>query len=182
MKHLALLPLLAVLCAAPAFAQPANVAVTGAWARGSAGPAKTGIVYATVTASQPDRLMGASTPVAGMAELHQTINAGGVMQMRPLEGGLAVTPGTPAHLQPGGYHIMLMDLKQPLKKGEHFPITLTFEHAAPVTTQVTVMGPGAMGPGAMGPGAMGPGAMGPGAMGPGMASQAGMSQSGMTMK
>ena len=137
---------LALLLATPALAQPANVTVSEVWARASAGPSGTGAVYATVTASQPDRLTGASTPVAGMAELHQTIDANGAMQMRPVAGGLPVTPGAPVRLNPGGYHIMLMELKHPLQRGEHFPITFTFQHANPVTTEVTVAGPGATAP------------------------------------
>ena len=84
---------LAMLLAMPAWAQPATVAVTGAWSRASAGPAQTGAVYVTVTASQPDRLTGASTPAADMAEVHRTRLEHGVMEMRPVEGGLDVTPG-----------------------------------------------------------------------------------------
>ena len=140
------LTLLAILVAGPAGAQAGDVAVTTVWARASAGPSQTGAVYATVTASQPDRLIGASTPVAETAQLHQDKMQGDVMQMRPVPGGLPVTPGLPIHLAPGGYHLMLMGLKQPLKRGEHFPLTLTFEHAGPVTVQVAVAGPGASQP------------------------------------
>ena len=138
--------ILAVLLASPALAQPANVAVTEVWARATPGPAGTGAVYATVTASQPDRLTGASTPVADMAELHQSSVANDMAQMRPVAGGLPVTPGTPVRLSPGGYHIMLMKLKRPLQQGEHFPITFTFQHAAAVTTEVTVTSPGGTAP------------------------------------
>ena len=139
--------------AQPVIAQPANVAVTEVWARATPGPAGTGAVYATVTASQPDRLTGATTPVAAMAELHQSSVANDMAQMRPVAGGLPVTPGTPVRLSPGGYHIMLMQLKHPLQQGEHFPITFTFQHAAPVTTEVTVTSPGGTAPNmASGPG------------------------------
>ena len=136
----------AVTAASPAGAQPLSVAVTGAWARASAGPAGTGAIYATMTASQPDRLTGGSTPVAATAELHRDMTSGGMMQMRPMAGGLPLTPGTPVHLQPGGYHMMLMGLVHPLKQGDHFPITFTFQHSAPVTSEVTVAGPGATEP------------------------------------
>lgn len=140
------LTLAAVLLASPAIAQPANVAVSEVWARATPGTAGTGAVYATVTASQPDRLTGASTPAAGMAELHQSSESGGMSEMRPVAGGLPVVPGTPVHLNPGGYHIMLMQLKHPLRQGEQFPITFTFEHAPSVTTEVTVTSPGGMQP------------------------------------
>ena len=128
-------------------AQPAAVAVTEAWSRATTGAAQTGAVYVTVTASQPDRLVGVSTPVAGMAELHQSrLTSGGVMEMRPVPDGLAVTPGTPIHMAPGGYHVMLMGLTHPLKQGDHFPVTLKFEHAGAVTAEAVVAGPGASAP------------------------------------
>ena len=140
--------LLAVLCAVslPAAAQPASVAVTEAWSRATTGAAQTGAIYVTVTASQPDRLLGASTPAAAMTELHQSRMEAGVMQMRAMPDGLPVTPGTPIHMAPGGYHLMLMGLKQPLKQGDHVAVTLTFEHAGAVTADAVVAGPGASAP------------------------------------
>ena len=130
----------------PALAQPAGVAVTEAWSRATTGAAQTAAVYVTVTATEPDRLIGASTPVAGTAELHQSRMADGVMEMRPVPGGLAVTPGAPIHMAPGGYHLMLMGLVQTLKQGDHFPVTLTFQHAGAVTAEAVVAGPGASAP------------------------------------
>ena len=144
--RLAALATLAVLAATPAWAQPATVAVTQAWSRATAGPAQTGAIYATITAAQPDRLTGASTPVADTAELHRSEMRNGVMQMRPFPDGLDVTPSTPIRMAPGGYHIMLMGLKQPLKQGDHVPITFTFAHAAPITAQAVVAAPGASQP------------------------------------
>ena len=135
-----------VVACLPALGQPAGVTVTEAWSRATAGPAQTGAAYITVTASQPDRLTSASTPVALTAELqHSRIEHGG-MQMRAVPGGLPVTPGTPIHMAPGGYHVMLLGLKQPLKQGDHVPLTLTFEHAGAVTADVVVAGPGASAP------------------------------------
>jgi periplasmic copper chaperone A len=122
-----------------------DIVVTNVWARATADAAKTGAAYMTITDNgRPDRLTGISTPVAGTAEVHQTINANGIVQMRavadlPLETGKAIT------FAPGGYHVMLMNLKQPLKQGETFPMTLAFEHAKPVTVQVKVGGVGASG-------------------------------------
>ena len=67
------------------------------------------------------------------------------MRMRPVQ-ALPLAPGKPLTMRPGGYHIMLMELKQPLRRGESFPLTLTFEHAAPVTVQVPVVASSASGP------------------------------------
>ena len=130
----------------PVRAQPASVAVTEAWSRAPTGAAQTAAVYVTVTASEPDRLVGASTPVAGTAALHQSRMAAGVMEMRPVPDGLAVTPGAPIHMAPGGYHLMLTGMSQPLKQGDHFPVTLRFEHAGAVTAEAVVAGPGASAP------------------------------------
>ena len=71
----------------------------------------------------------------------------GVMKMRPLEKGLEIAPGKTVKLAPGGYHVMLMDLKGQLKQGEKLPITLEFEKAGKVTVSFDVEGVGAKGPG-----------------------------------
>ncbi len=108
------------------------------WARASAGPSTTGAAYLTVTDNgTPDVLTGVSTPVAATADLHESIDDHGVMKMRPL-GQVALDPGKPVTFKPGGYHIMLMGLKAPLKAGESFPLTLTFAHAQPITVNVKV--------------------------------------------
>ena len=125
---------------------PQPIAATNAWARATPGASKVGAAYVTLTDNgQADQLTGASTPVAATAELHETRNQGGVMQMRPVP-SLALEPGKPVTFTPGGYHVMLMGLKQPLKQGDSFPLTLTFAHAQPVTVQVKVSGPGAAAP------------------------------------
>ena len=144
--RLIVLVLIAALAAGPVLAQPADIAVTDAWSRASTPGAQTAAIYVTVTAGQPDRLTAASTPVATTAELHLSQMHDGVMEMRPVPGGLPVTPGTPIHMAPGGYHIMLLGLKQPLKQGDQIPVTLTFEHAGARTVQALVAGPGATTP------------------------------------
>ena len=68
------------------------------------------------------------------------------MKMRPLENGLAIEPGKTVKLAPGGYHLMMMDLKSPLKKGDKLPITLEFEKAGKVQVSLDVEGVGAQGP------------------------------------
>jgi copper(I)-binding protein len=157
MRQIRLVPLLLVFAPAAAVAQAqspaptAGVTVEHAWARASSG--KTGAVYLTlVDHDASDRLTGASTPVAAMAELHQSVSEGGVMKMRPVENGLPLAPDQPATLSPGGYHLMLMGLTRPLKAGESFPLTLTFEHAPPQTVQVLVGKAGATSPEAETPG------------------------------
>jgi copper(I)-binding protein len=127
---------------------PANasgITLEHVWARATAGAATTGAAYLTVSDSgQPDRLVGVSTPVAGTAEVHETIDDHGVMKMRAVD-GIDLVPGKPVTFKPGGYHIMLMGLKNPLKTGDSFPLTLTFEHAQPITVSVKVEATGAGG-------------------------------------
>jgi len=136
-----------LLIASPALAQTPAIQVQDAWARATAAGAHTGAVYLTLTdtAGSADQLVGASSPVAGMAELHETVNDHGVMRMRPVK-ALPLVPGKAMTLKPGAYHIMLMDLKQQLKDGETFPVTLNFEKAGSVTATVHVEKAGAMGP------------------------------------
>lgn len=123
------------------------IIVDNAWARATPGASTTGAAYLTVTdhGAAPDRLIGVSSPVAARAELHTMSNDNGIMKMRALD-GLAIEPGKPAELKPGGSHIMLFDLKQPLHEGDSFPLTLTFERAGAVLVTVTVEKIGAMGP------------------------------------
>jgi copper(I)-binding protein len=145
------LVILGTLIALPALAQPSppsSVHVDNAWARATASRGQAGAVYFTITSTAADQLTGASTPVAQTAELHESRMNGTVMQMRPVP-VLPITPGHPIALSPGGYHMMLTGLKQPLKVGDHFPITLTFAHAAPVTADVTVARAGASQPAPM---------------------------------
>jgi copper(I)-binding protein len=137
-------------------AQESGIAVEQAWARATPGAVKTGAAYLTVTnrGKEPDRLLGVSTPVADAASLHETKMEGGIMKMRAL-GPVALAPGKNLALKPGGDHIMLEGLKRPLKEGEHFPLTLTFEKAGPREVEVMVGKVGAMGPTGMDHGAAG---------------------------
>jgi hypothetical protein len=126
---------------------PSAISLEHVWARATPGTATTGAVYLTVTDNgRPDRLVGVSTPIAAMAEMHETIHDNGVMKMRPVAGGIALDPGKPVTFTPGGYHVMLTGLKSPLKAGDSFPLTLTFEHARSITVSVHVeaMGAGGM--------------------------------------
>jgi copper(I)-binding protein len=128
-------------------AQASSIRVEHVWARATPPGAATGAVYMTLTGTgAPDRLVSISTPVAAMAGLHESVNDNGVMRMRPVE-GLALQPGAPVSLKPGGLHVMLMQLKHPLKAGDSFPVTLVFAHAAPLTVTATVVPVGAREPG-----------------------------------
>lgn len=142
---------------APA-AGPVTVTVTDAWARAGAPAARAGAAFLTVTngGAEADRLMAAKTPVAERAELHTHLLDNGVMKMREVD-AIEVAPGSPVVLRPGGLHVMLLGLKQPLTVGTRFPVTLTFAKSGEVTVEVTVQGAAAMGPGMMGPGAIGHG-------------------------
>jgi len=136
---------LLTLSAPAAMAQSSNVEIKEAWARATPGGAQTGAAYVTLQSPTGDRLTGASTPVAKMAELHSMTMDNGVMKMRQVD-GIDVPAGQAVTLQPNGYHIMLMGLTQPLKEGQTFPLTLTFAKAGNESVTVTVQKVGSMGP------------------------------------
>jgi copper(I)-binding protein len=125
-----------------------DLVISQAWSRATPKGAKTGGGYLTIEnkGSAPDRLVGGSTDVAGSVQMHEMSTEGGVMKMRPVENGLTIEPGKTVKLAPGGYHLMMMDLKQPLKRGDKVPVTLEFEKAGKVTISLDVEGVGAQGP------------------------------------
>src|SRR5262249_19907691 len=96
-------------------------------------------------AGKGDRLIAARTPVAGSAEIHSHTMDGGVVRMRRVD-GVAIAGGKSVVLAPGSYHIMLVDLKQPLKEGALVKLTLGFEKAGDIEVDATVEPIGAMGP------------------------------------
>jgi len=111
-----------------AFAHEA-VEVQNAWARATVkGQMATG-AFMTLTADAGVKLVGASSPVAGVAQVHEMKMEGGVMKMAEVKGGLELPAGKAVELKPGGYHVMLMDLKAPLEKGSTVPVTLIFKDA-----------------------------------------------------
>ena len=123
-------------------AQPASIKLDDVWSR-AAMAGRIGVVYLTITATvAPDTLLGASTPVAARAELHESFDDQGVMKMRPVA-SLPVEPGKPLVFDPGRYHIMLVELARALKEGDSFPITLRFAKAGAVTATVSVQKAGA---------------------------------------
>ncbi len=136
--------LLAALCGAAS----AQVEAQGAWARASVqGQMATG-AFMKLTARQATRLVGVSSPAAAVAEVHEMRMEGDVMRMRAIP-ALALPAGVPVELKPGGYHLMLLDLKAPLQPGTAVPVTLTFRDASgkdsklELSVPVAVRAPGA---------------------------------------
>jgi periplasmic copper chaperone A len=135
-----------LVAASTALAQPSQLEVNNAWAGATPGESENGAAYVTIQSPTADRLVSASTPVAKKAELHTMSMQGMVMKMRPIS-GVDIPAGQPVSLKPGGEHIMLMGLNQPLREGQSFPLTLDFEKAGPRTVTVTVGKAGSKGPG-----------------------------------
>jgi len=106
-----------------------NVEVKNAWVRASVQGQKATGAFMQITASQPTTLVGAASPVAGVAEVHEMKMDGDVMRMRALPQGLPLPAGKPVALTPGGYHVMLMDLNTTLPKDSTIPLTLVFKDA-----------------------------------------------------
>jgi periplasmic copper chaperone A len=127
MKRLPLSVLSAVVFAAafgaPAFAQ---VSVKDPWVRATVPEQKATGAFMQISAPSGARLVEARSKVAGVVELHEMSMEGTTMKMRAVP-GIDLPPGKPVDLKPGGYHVMLMDLKQQLKEGESVPITLIVE-------------------------------------------------------
>jgi periplasmic copper chaperone A len=138
----------AVFLAATAQAHdPAGIQASAPWARATGKLAHSAVVYMVLenTGDASDRLVSASTPAAGRAELHTHIKDGNIMRMREVK-SIEVGPHAKVRLQPSGLHVMLVDLKGPLKEGTHFPLTLKFEKAGEVKLEVAVKAAGAMAP------------------------------------
>ena len=125
-----------------------DLVITQAWSRATPAGAKVAGGYLTIEnkGAAPDRLVSGSGDFAGKVEIHEMAMNNGVMTMRPLDKGLAIEPGKTVKLAPGGYHLMLMDLKNPLKQGEKVPLTLEFEKAGKVALSLDVQGVGAQAP------------------------------------
>lgn len=146
-----LLPILCCLicvCGMPlaAHAQGSPITITQPWSRATPPGAAVGAAYLDIiNTGAADTLVGVESPVAADVEVHVDYEEGGLMRMRPVP-RLPVPARGHVHLGSGGLHVMLMRLKQPLKEGEHFPLTLVFEHAGRILVQVPVRGLGAMGP------------------------------------
>ena len=109
-------------------AASAPVKVEGAWARASVQGQKGTGAFMRLTAQSDTRLVRAESPAAGVTEVHEMKMEGDVMKMRPVT-ALALPAGRTVELKPGGYHVMLLDLKAPLMKDSTVPLTLVFQDA-----------------------------------------------------
>jgi hypothetical protein len=139
-------PLFLGLAPSAAHAEDAMIVIAQPWARATPSLNTPGAVYLTITDNgAADKLVGVSTPAAGMAMVHESYTENGISKMRMLD-GVKLEPHKTVTFQPGGLHIMLEDLKAPLRVGGTFPLTLTFAKAPPQTVVVKVLKPGAEAP------------------------------------
>jgi len=151
-RILALAAVAFTVLAAPARAEDVkagDLVITQAWTRATPNGAKIGGGYVTIEnkGTAPDRLVGGAGDIAGKVEIHEMAMDNGVMKMRPIDKGLTIEPGKTVKLAPGGYHLMMFDLKAPLKQGDKVPVTLQFEKAGKVSVTLDVQGVGAQAPG-----------------------------------
>lgn len=121
-SRFSLLGLLLALAAAPALA---DVAVADAWVRGTVSGQKATGAFMQLTSPAETALVAAASPAAKIVEIHEMKMDGGMMRMRAVD-RIPLPAGKPVTLAPGGYHVMLMDLAQPLKEGDSVTVTLTF--------------------------------------------------------
>jgi copper(I)-binding protein len=146
MKLKAITAILAMACGS-LYAQ--SVEVKDAWVRTSVPGQKATGAFMKITAKDGAKLVAVSSPAAGVAEVHEMKMEGDVMKMRAVQGGLDLPAGKTVELKPGGYHVMLMDLKAPLPKDSTLPLTLVFKDAKGVESKVELKVPvSTMAPGA----------------------------------
>jgi uncharacterized protein YcnI/copper(I)-binding protein len=132
--------------------QAGDLMISTPWTRATPPGAKIAGGYLTITnnGKAGDRLIGGSFDGGGHVEVHEMSMADGVMKMRPLADGLEIKPGATVKLEPGGYHLMMMDLVKPLAKGDKVKAHLQFEKAGKVDVELEVNALGAAAPAAGG--------------------------------
>jgi hypothetical protein len=112
--------------------------VKDTWARATAGKTTVGAVYLSIVSPTPDRLLSASAPVANKVDL-MTMEGGSAMMKMSYLKSIDIPANKPVMLTPDGLHIWLAGLKQPLKAGESFPLTLTFQKAGQREVTVSIL-------------------------------------------
>jgi copper(I)-binding protein len=132
------LAVLALACTACSGSGDTPISISHAWARATPPDSSVAAVYLEMTARRADRLLSVSTAAAASAEVHITQEQAGMSSMHHLE-GLELPQGATQRFAPGGTHLMLMGLQQPLRDGEKFAVTLHFEHAGDVPVDVEVV-------------------------------------------
>jgi periplasmic copper chaperone A len=127
-----------------------SIHIAKPWSRATPKGATSGAGYMSITnkGTTPDRLSCVSSDVSGQCQIHNMTMEGGVMKMRPVESGLEIKPGETITLQPGGFHVMFVDLKHPLERGKTVKVTLKFDNAGTVDVEYPVVAIGAPAPGA----------------------------------
>ena len=139
-----------VAIAAPVAAEPVmagELVIEQHWARASIGTSRPGAIYLTIRndGMEPDALVSVSTDVAETAEVHETVTNEGLTRMKSV-GEVGVPPEASVSFAPGGKHIMLMGLREPLVEGDEFTMFLTFERAGEVPVSVPILGIASRGP------------------------------------
>jgi copper(I)-binding protein len=115
----------------------AEVTAKDAWVRGTV-PAQTSTgAFVTLTSSVDAKVVGVASPVAKLVEIHESMTMGGVNHMHEVE-SVPLPAGRAVHLKPGGHHVMLMGLAQPLKAGDSVPLTFTIEEKGGRRTRLEV--------------------------------------------
>ena len=117
---------LSLALASASLAATAQTVVKDPWVRGTVAQQKATGMFAQITSASGGKLVSASSPAAGMVEIHEMSMDGNVMKMRAIN-GLDLPAGQAVELKPGGYHVMMMDLKQPLTEGSTVNVTLVIE-------------------------------------------------------
>lgn len=123
-----------------ALAAQAQTSIKDAWVRGTVAGQKATGLFGQITSASGGKLVAASSPLAGVVEVHEMAMDGNVMKMRAVP-GLDLPAGKTVELKPGGYHLMLMELKQELKPGETVPVTLVIEGAGGKRENVEIKAP-----------------------------------------
>jgi len=127
-----------------------SIHISQPWSRATPKGATSAAGYMTITnkGAVPDRLNCVSSDASAQCQIHTMTMEDGVMKMRPVEGGLEIAPGATVTLKPGGFHMMLLDLKHPLEQGQNVKATLKFDNAGTVDVEYPVAAIGAPAPGA----------------------------------
>lgn len=122
-------------------ASSGDIHVSEAWARAMLPGQPTGGAYLTIRNSggEPDTLVSVKSPAAQKVEVHSMKMQDDVMVMRPVEGGLEIPAGETVTLEPGGLHLMFMQVEEPLSNSGTVPVTLDFENAGTVSLEVPVL-------------------------------------------
>jgi copper(I)-binding protein len=145
-----LLTQLAAVPAAAADVDLGSIHIAQPWARATPKGATAGAAYMTITnnGKTSDRVNCVSSDASAQCQIHSMTMDGGVMKMRPVEGGLEIKPGETVVLKPASFHVMLLDLKAPLQQGSTIKATLKFDNAGTVDVEYPISAIGAPAPGA----------------------------------